>query len=155
MIGKAGERFAFEYLWGELTSEGYSLLSETDREAIFTLTDGETQTRAVLSLGDREGYLQSGWDIVLRTQTCGTETAVYYEVKTHTKGSAVRSIIRLSNEQMKTALRHSDNYIVLAVVCDRSAENCLEVKQYRNIGSLIAGGTFTSCEGYSFITGGV
>ena len=90
-VGKAGERFAFEYLRGELTSEGYSLLSETDREAIFTLTDGETQTRAVLSLGDREGYLQIGWDIVLRTQTGGTETAVYYEVKTHTKGSPAPS----------------------------------------------------------------
>ena len=73
-----------------------------------------------LEYPDNATYHQAGWDIRVTDSTINVTTQEYIEIKTHTRKSYVRKQIRLSNEQMKKAIREGAHYHVLVAVYDYS-----------------------------------
>jgi len=150
-IGNAGERFLFDYLADNLKSKGYTVTSETENEVVLIRLSNGKMDKAIVIRGDHSGITQSGWDVCVKRVEDDEKKIEYYEVKTHTNTSVVRNEIRLSNEQMKMAMLHSDNYYVVIVSCNKNNYSCTLKNVYDNVGKCIIEGKFRNPDGYSFI----
>ncbi len=138
-IGAAGERCAFRAVVESLVRQGCAVQrQEGDRAAVLTSPDGTGQT--VVERPDTEDYHQAGWDIRVTTTTEAKNYSYYLEVKTHTPGSAARSLLPLSNEQMRLAAEKGSGYIVLEVIYDEGEERAVAIHSFPNILDLIRRG---------------
>lgn len=145
-IGMAGERCAFRAVVESLTGQGYTVnkLAE-DRTAELAAPDGSGQ--AVVERPDTEDYHQAGWDIRV-TVTAERESQCYYlEVKTHTPRSVARSLLPLSNEQIRLATEKGRSYIVLEVIYDEGEDRAAAIHALPNIPELIGRGALYFPEG--------
>lgn len=142
-IGNAGERCAFQAVVEHLTAQGFSL--ESDTGGFARLTRGETL--ATVHRPDTTAFRQPGWDIEVKLQD-GQETRTYcLEVKTHTVRSRVRSLLPLSDTQMRMAARMGEDYILLLVIYDEALERAATLHPFRNVIGRLADGTLRGAEG--------
>lgn len=145
-IGTAGERHAFRAAVESMVRQGYAVERlEEDRTAVLNAPDGAGQ--AVVERPDTEHYHQAGWDIRVTMTTEEENHSYYLEVKTHTPGSAARSLLPLSNEQMRLAAEKGRSYVVLEVIYDEANDRALEIRSFPNVPDLISRGALYFPEG--------
>lgn len=145
-IGAAGERCAFRAAVEALIQRGYTMKHlEEDRAAIFITPDGVG--RATVERPDTEDYHQAGWDIQIIVTAEHESHCYFLEVKTHTPGSRARSLLPLSNEQMRLAAEKGKDYILLEVIYDETSGRALELHSFPNVLELIGRGALYHREG--------
>ena len=138
-IGTAGERCAFRAVVESLVRQGYAVQRQGgDCAAVLTSPDGTG--RVVVERPDTENYHQAGWDIRVTMTTEGKDCSYYLEVKTHTPDSVARSLLALSNEQMRLAAEKGRSYIVLEVIYDEEEDRAVAIHSFPNIPDLIGRG---------------
>ena len=117
----------------------------------FILKDDKQERTVVIEYPDKEDYHQPGWDICVR-DSANNEISEFIEIKTHTKNSVLRNQIKLSNEQMKKAIREKEHYHVLVAIYDYSQRVGVEIGAYKEFLKNIEKGTVTNSQnGYVFI----
>lgn len=151
-IGTAGEKCAFRAVVEHLSGCGYTVTEqEGDHIAVLTAADGGGQ--AVVERPDTADYHQSGWDIRVAL-TEGEETRIFYlEVKTHTPGSVVRSLLPLSNTQMQMAAAEGERYILLKVIYDEAQDRAVSMDAFSNVPALLGQGVLFNTEGRYLLAG--
>lgn len=142
-IGEAGERCAFRAAADYFTEQGFAMESE-DAGSV-RLSRGET--KVTVFHPDTEDFHQAGWDIEITIQN-GQETRGYYlEVKTHVPRSKVRSLLPLSDTQMRLAAGLGEHYILLLVIYDETSNQALAMHPYQNVIRHLADGSLRGVEG--------
>lgn len=145
-IGTAGERRAFRAVVNYLAEQGFAVESDDGVSAI--LWRGET--RAAVHRSDTEEFHQPGWDIEVRlwNEQNGQEARSYYiEVKTHTPRSRTRSLLPLSDTQMRQAAGLGGQYVLLRVIYDEASDCAIALRSFRNVIEHLADGTLRGAEG--------
>ena len=147
-IGEMGEVHAFDLVCREIMAQG-CLLSEESTDTAVYVGDGVEYT---VCRPDNSSYHQAGWDIKVVRKRGAEETLWLIEVKTHTPNSVRRGVLQISNEQMRLAAKHSENYIILSVICDHHQKRIRKVNAYRDPCRQLAKGVLRNYDnGYRFI----
>ena len=134
-IGNAGEQYAFELVCQELLDRGCQLVEE---EVGLVRFAGENEEYTV-HRPDMAGHHQAGWDIKVTCRfsqddedTPPKAASWYLEVKTHTPGSVRKGILRISNEQMKLAASHGENYFLLSITYNYKKKQVTGLNTYKD-----------------------
>ena len=147
-IGEAGELHAYDLVCREITVQGCRLLEDNIGGAVYA-GDGVEYT---VCRPDSPMYHQAGWDIKVVRKTDTEQRTWYLEVKTHTPGSIRRGVLKISNEQMRLAAEHTDNYIILSVIYDHHRKQVRKASAYRDPCRHLAKGTLRNlADGYCFM----
>jgi hypothetical protein len=110
IIGKAGEKAAFEYFIEEYKKQGF-ILEEHNNDF----------SKVKLIKRDNEDFVKIlsfknyGYDIEIIVNEKGIVTNKYIEVKTHTENSIKSGTIKLSYEQYLMSRKHKTNYSVIVM----------------------------------------
>lgn len=142
-IGEAGERCAFRAVADYFTSQGFAVESEDGGLARLFLGT----TKVTVHLADTEEFRQPGWDIEVKIQGEQEEQCYYLEVKTHTPRSCARSLLPLSDTQMRLAARLGERYVLLLVIYDETLDQAVALHPFRNVVGHLADGTLRGAEG--------
>ena len=142
-VGSAGERCAFRAVVDHYLARGYEL--ESENAGIAALSRGEV--KVTVYRPDTEDFHQAGWDIEVKIRN-GQETRNYYlEVKNHTRRSRVRSLLPLSDIQMRHAAGLGEQYILLLVIYDEASDRAMAMHPFRNVIGHLADGSLRGTEG--------
>ena len=142
-IGKAGEICAFRAVIGHFIEQGFAVESEDAGNAV--LIQGETMV--TLSHPDTEEFHQAGWDIEVKIQNEQETSSYYLEVKTHTRWSKTRSLLPLSDTQMRQAADLGEHYILLLVIYDEALDQAAAIHPFQNVIGHLADGSLRGAEG--------
>lgn len=142
-IGEAGERCAFQAVADYFTNQGFAMEAEDGGLARFS--SGET--KVTIHRADTEEFHQPGWDIEVTLRDGQGEQVFYLEIKTHTPRSRARSLLPLSDTQMRLAAGLGENYVLLLVIYDEAADQAVALHPFRNVVGHLADGTLRGAEG--------
>lgn len=144
-IGLGGEKSVLRMIGDHFITLGYLAEQEDEHNTRFVNADGSK--RVTVYYPDTELYHQPGWDISVKIETGECVEEYFLEVKTHTPRSMVRSVLSLSNQQMKKAAKEKDRYILVYVIYDEKTGNAVEVHELRDVIAQLAHGALTNGEG--------
>lgn len=154
-IGKSGEKYVYFWLIENLKKSGCFVISQTDN--VCSLKDAKGDFINVYK-PDNEGYHQVGWDIKVEKSHKNSDhqwqvdSTDYYEVKTSTKESRYRKLLRISNEQMVKAAEMREHYHVVKTICDVYSLEIIEMKMYDNLlEQLVSGKLKNLQDGYMLV----
>ena len=142
-IGEAGERCVFRAAVDYFTEQGFAIESEDAGTALLSRGEAKVTVRRP----DTEDFHQAGWDIEVAIQNEQETSGYYLEVKTHVPHSKVRSLLPLSDTQMRLAAGLGDHYILLLVIYDETSDQALAMHPYQNVIRHLADGSLRGVEG--------
>lgn len=142
-IGEAGERCAFRAVVDYFSGQGFAVKSEDGGTALLS----RGNTRIAVCRPDTEEFRQPGWDIEVKMWDGQEERSYYLEIKTHTPRSQVRSLLPLSNAQMRQAACLGERYVLLLVIYDEALGRAVAMHSFQNVIERLADGTLGSAEG--------
>ena len=152
-IGILGEKYVLTCVKNYYRKQGLTVSEDTDSRILLQGGNGSEARTVRLEYPDNATYHQAGWDIRVTDSTINVTTQEYIEIKTHTRKSYVRKQIRLSNEQMKKAIREGAHYHVLVAVYDYSRKEGQEIIPYTGFLENVADGKLKNDgDGYYFHT---
>ena len=152
-IGILGEKYVLTCVKNYYRKQGLTVSEDTDSRILLQGGNGSEARTVRLEYPDNATYHQAGWDIRVTDSTINVTTQEYIEIKTHTRKSYVRKQIRLSNEQMKKAIREGAHYHVLVAVYDYSRKEGQEIIPYTGFLENVADGKLKNDgDGYYFLT---
>lgn len=150
-IGILGEKYVLTSVKNYYIKQGMIVSENTDSKILLQGGNGGIPRTVRLEYPDNATYHQAGWDIRVTDSTTDATVQEYIEVKTHTRNSYVRKQIRLSNEQMKKAIREGAHYHVLVAVYDYSRKEGQEIIPYTGFLENVADGKLQNDgDGYYF-----
>ena len=142
-IGEAGEYCAFRAVVDYFTGRGFALESEGGGFALLSRGD----IKAKVYRADTGEFHQPGWDIEVTLWNEQEKETFYLEVKTHTPRSRARSLLPLSDTQMRLAAGLGKNYVLLLVIYDEALDQAVAMHPFRNVIGHLAEGTLRGAEG--------
>lgn len=142
-IGEAGEYCAFRAVVDYFTGRGFALESEGGGFALLSRGD----IKAKVYRADAGEFHQPGWDIEVTLWNEQEKETFYLEVKTHTPRSRSRSLLPLSDTQMRLAAGLGKNYVLLLVIYDEALDQAVAMHPFRNVIGHLAEGTLRGAEG--------
>ena len=150
-IGILGEKYVLTCVKNYYRKQGLTVSEDTDSRILLQGGNGSEARTVRLEYPDNATYHQAGWDIRVTDSTTDATVQEYIEIKTHTRKSYVRNQIRLSNEQMKKAIREGAHYHVLVAVYDYSRKEGQEIIPYTGFLENVADGKLKNDgDGYYF-----
>ena len=150
-IGILGEKYVLACVKNYYRRQGLTVSEDTDSRILLQGGNGGVPRTVRLEYPDNATYHQAGWDIRVTDSTTDATVQEYIEIKTHTRKSYVRNQIRLSNEQMKKAIREGAHYHVLVAVYDYSRKEGQEIIPYTGFLENVADGKLKNDgDGYYF-----